>query len=43
MMVEDLSYVLGHATVTITAERYKGYAKTGQERIAVVRGIMERV
>ena len=43
MAVEDLSYVLGHATVTVTAERYKGFEGAGRERIMVLKGIMERV
>lgn len=43
MVVEDLSYVLGHATVTVTAERYKGFEGVGRERIMVLKGIMERV
>lgn len=43
MAVEDLSYVLGHATVSITAERYKGFEGEGRERIVVLKGIMERV
>ena len=41
MAVEDLSYVLGHATVSITAERYKGFEGEGRERIVVLKGIME--
>jgi len=43
MSVENLSYVLGHASVTITAERYKGFLEIKQERITVLRRIMELV
>ena len=43
MSVENLSYVLGHASVAITAERYKEFLKEKQERITVLRRIMEMV
>lgn len=43
MSVENLSYVLGHASVTITAERYKDFLKMKQEQIMVLRRIMELV
>lgn len=43
MSVENLSYVLGHASVTITAERYKDFLGMKQERITLLRKIMELV
>lgn len=43
MSVENLSYVLGHASVTITAERYKDFLEMKQERIMVLRKIMELI
>lgn len=43
MNIENLSYVLGHASVTITAERYKEFLKIKQEEITVLRRIMELV
>lgn len=43
MSVENLSYVLGHASVAITAERYKEFMGIKQERITVLRRIMELV
>lgn len=43
MTVENLSYVLGHANVAITAERYKQFTGIKQERITVLRRIMELV
>jgi len=43
MTVENLSYVLGHASVAITAERYKEFMGIRQERITVLRRIMELV
>lgn len=43
MSVENLSYVLGHASVAITAERYKEFLEMKQERVAVLRRIMEMV
>jgi Site-specific recombinase XerC len=43
MSVEHLSYVLGHASVAITAERYKEFLKMKQERIGLLRKIMEMV
>ena len=43
MSVEDLSYVLGHSSVAITAERYKGFMEAKQERVVVLRRIMEMV
>lgn len=43
MSVENLSYVLGHASVAITAERYKSFLEMKQERITVLRRIMELV
>ena len=43
MSVEDLSYVLGHSSVAITSERYKGFMEAKQERVVVLRRIMEMV
>jgi len=43
MSVEDLSYVLGHASVTVTAERYKEFLEVKQEQITILRKIMELV
>ena len=43
MSIENLSYVLGHASVAITAERYKEFLEIKQERIMVLRRIMELV
>lgn len=43
MSVEDLSYVLGHASVAITAERYKEFMGAKPERVVVLRRIMELV
>lgn len=43
MSVENLSYVLGHASVTITAERYKDFLEMKQERIMLLKRIMELV
>lgn len=43
MSIENLSYVLGHASVAITAERYKVFIQEKQERTAVLRKIMEMV
>lgn len=43
MSVENLSYVLGHASVTITAERYKDFMEMKQERIMLLKRIMELV
>lgn len=43
MTVENLSYVLGHASVAITAERYKEFMGIKQERITVLRRIMELI
>ena len=43
MSVEHLSYVLGHASVTVTAERYKKFLKVKQEQITVLRRIMDLV
>ena len=43
MSMENLSYVLGHASVAITAERYKEFLETKQERITIIKRIMELV
>lgn len=43
MSIEDLSYVLGHSNVSITADRYKVFLEAKQERTAVLRRIMELV
>lgn len=43
MSVEDLSYVLGHSSVAITAERYEEFMGTKQERVVLLRRIMEMV
>ena len=43
MSVENLSYVLGHANVAVTAARYKAFMEVKQERITVVRRIMELI
>lgn len=43
MSMENLSYVLGHAKVTITAERYSEFLEVRQERTAILRRIMEMV
>lgn len=43
MSMENLSYVLGHARVTITAERYCEFLEITQERTAILRTIMEMV
>lgn len=43
MRMEDLSYVLGHSSVVITAERYKEFIEVKQERVVILRGIMELV
>lgn len=41
--IENLSYVLGHASVAITVDRYKEFLEVKQERITVLRRIMELV
>lgn len=41
MSIENLSYVLGHSSVAVTAERYKVFLEIKQERITVLRRIME--
>lgn len=43
MSIEDLSYVLGHSSVTGTAERYKGFVEMKENRRVVLRRIMELV
>lgn len=43
MSVENLSYVLGHASVAITAQRYKKFMEAKQERAAILRRIMASV
>lgn len=43
MSVENLSYVLGHASVAVTAARYKEFMGVKQEHITVLRKIMELV
>lgn len=43
MSVENLSYVLGHASVAITAERYNVFLEEKKEREAVLRRIMELI
>lgn len=43
MSIENLSYVLGHASVAITAERYKEFLKIKQERITILKKIIELV
>lgn len=43
MNVEDLSYVLGHSSVTITAERYKEFLEMRQDRVVVLKRYMEMV
>lgn len=43
MSIEDLSYVLGHSSVTGTAERYKGFVEMKENRVVVLKRIMELV
>jgi len=43
MSVENLSYVLGHASVAITADRYKMSIDTKENQITILRKIMEGV
>lgn len=43
MSIENLSYVLGHASVAITAERYKEFLEIKQERITILKKIIELV
>lgn len=43
MSVENLSYVLGHSSVAITAKRYKVFLDEKPERVAVLKRIMEMV
>jgi len=43
MSIEDLSYVLGHSSVTGTAERYKGFVEVKENRVVVLKRIMELV
>lgn len=43
MSIENLSYVLGHSSVTITAQRYRVFLEVKQERITLLRKIMELV
>lgn len=43
MSIEDLSYVLGHSSVTGTAERYKEFVEMKENRVVVLKRIMELV
>lgn len=43
MSIEDLSYVLGHSSVTGTAERYKRFVEMKENRVVVLKRIMELV
>ena len=43
MTIEDLSYVLGHATVTVTAQRYKGFLEMTKDRTVVLKQYMDRI
>ncbi len=43
MSIENLSYVLGHASVSITAERYKVFMEPRENQITILRKIMEGV
>lgn len=43
MSIENLSYVLGHANVSITAERYKMFIGNKENQITILRRIMEGV
>lgn len=43
MSIEDLSYVLGHASVAVTAQRYKEFLEVKHEQITMLRKIMELV
>ena len=43
MTVEDLNYVLGHATVTVTAERYKEFLEMKDDRTMILKRYMEMV
>ncbi len=43
MTIEDLSYVLGHATVTVTAQRYKGFLEMAKDRTVVLKQYMDRI
>jgi len=43
MSIEDLSYVLGHSSVTGTAERYKAFMEMKENRVVVLKRIMELV